>query len=293
MKSIISFLSSALFDTGRYRVIDASQRNAILNELSFSATGCVDESCQLEIGKLLSAEMIVVGDIGFLGGRYILTAKLLETETSDTVKTAKGIYTDLGNLIDGMYQFANDLAGIEQTGDSPAVQEEEPPAEEVTPETIPENILETPKEKPFFSSLNSRKIAGLSLMAGGAAAAALGGFFITDFISYYNNEYTDALDAYDSGAESYPYGTTAWDALSLEERTVYFDTLADALTSAAEDKNKKLILSAAVTGGGILLLGTGLILFLLPEKPAAGNEAVSLLFEPGITQTSFGLSLSY
>ena len=57
MRSIISFLSAALFDTGEVTVIDASQRDTILAELSFSASGCSDESCQLEIGKLLSAEI--------------------------------------------------------------------------------------------------------------------------------------------------------------------------------------------------------------------------------------------
>ena len=88
MQSIVSFLSASLFGTRLYTVIDSSQRDAILKELEFSSADCTDEACQLEIGKLLSAELIVIGDIGKVGSRYMLTAKVLETETSRTVSTA-------------------------------------------------------------------------------------------------------------------------------------------------------------------------------------------------------------
>jgi len=43
MKSIISFLSASLFETNRFRVIDTTQRETILKELEFSASGCTDE----------------------------------------------------------------------------------------------------------------------------------------------------------------------------------------------------------------------------------------------------------
>ena len=69
MRSIISLLTSALSQSGQYRVIDVSQRETILKELEFSASDCTDEACQLEIGRLLSAEMIGVGNLGKVGSR--------------------------------------------------------------------------------------------------------------------------------------------------------------------------------------------------------------------------------
>ena len=57
---IISLLSSALFKTDVYTVIDVSQRQTILEELNFPMSGCTGESYLLEVGKLLSAEAIVV-----------------------------------------------------------------------------------------------------------------------------------------------------------------------------------------------------------------------------------------
>ena len=38
--------------------IEVSQRDNILKEMEFSLSGCSDESCMLEVGKMLSAESI-------------------------------------------------------------------------------------------------------------------------------------------------------------------------------------------------------------------------------------------
>ena len=120
MKSIISLLSSALFQTGEFTVIDVSERERLLQELEFSMSDCTDESCLLEVGRMLSAEGIVVGNLGKVGNRYILSTKLLETETAKTLSTADGFYDDLDILVDDIYLLANKLAGIEGEGASAA-----------------------------------------------------------------------------------------------------------------------------------------------------------------------------
>jgi branched-chain amino acid transport system substrate-binding protein len=111
MRSIISLLSSALFKTGRFRVIDVTQRDTLLQELEFSMSGCTDESCQLKIGKMLSAEQIIVGDIAKVGSRYMLSSKMLQTETAGTLASADGIYPTMDALVDDLYTIASTLAG--------------------------------------------------------------------------------------------------------------------------------------------------------------------------------------
>jgi len=299
MKSITSFLSAALFDTGMYQVIDASQRNAILSELSFSASGCVDESCQLEIGKMLSAEMIVVGDIGLLGGRYLMTAKLIETETSNTINTAKGIYTDLGELIDGMYDLAESLAGVTvpasvvvEEPEEPAVPEKDPEAESVIveeSEPAPDILDEPEREK---MSMSGRRIAGLACLAGGALTSAVGGYLIVDAYSYYTGDLLTAQDAYDNIATDYEGD---WSALSYAERTTLSTNAYDAWVDATATKNSKLFLSAGVTGAGLVLLGVGAFLFLSPEKTEISGDVADLSFyvRPGLGYTSFEGRLSF
>ncbi|HAK46376.1 MAG TPA: hypothetical protein DCO79_10730 [Spirochaeta sp.] len=73
MYLFVDFVSSHIVSTGNYRVIDRSQRQTILNEIQFSYEGCSDETCQLEIGRLLSAKLIVIGSLGKLGEQYLST----------------------------------------------------------------------------------------------------------------------------------------------------------------------------------------------------------------------------
>jgi len=112
MRSIISLLSSALFKTGRFRVIDVAQRDTLLKELEFSVSQCLEESCQLRIGRLLSAQQIVVGDIARVGSRFMMSARILQTETAATVASADGIYQTMDTLVDDLYRVASTLAGI-------------------------------------------------------------------------------------------------------------------------------------------------------------------------------------
>ena len=297
MISITSFLAAALFDTGKYRVIDASQRNAILEELSFSASGCVDESCQLEIGKLLSAEMIVVGNIGLLGDRYMLSAKILETETSDTVSIAKGIYADLNELVDKMPQFASELAGAEYAEEA---EEEEPPPEvgpvvEEEPQEVPETVLQPAdtEKASTGSSRRIRKIAGLSCMAGGVLVSALGGYLVVDAVGFYQNDLAQAEDLYAApGSETYPGD---WSTATQEERDAYFDELYNDLANKSDESNGKFLTAAGIAAGGLVLLGTGIFLYFFPGKveTSANSTEVSLNVLPGIRRTSFNIQLSF
>jgi sulfatase modifying factor 1 len=110
MKSIISLLSNTLFKTGKYTVIDVAQREATLKEIEFSMSGCVEETCQLEIGKQLSAELIVVGSIDQVGTRLIFASKALETQSARTVSVADGVYGDLDELVRNIGKLGSELA---------------------------------------------------------------------------------------------------------------------------------------------------------------------------------------
>ena len=110
MKSIINVLSSGLFQSGLFTVIDVAQRESVLKELEFSMSGCTDDSCMLEVGKMLSAELIVGGSMSRLGSKIVLSAKIIETETSKTVSSADGIYDDMDHLLGSIYGFRDLLS---------------------------------------------------------------------------------------------------------------------------------------------------------------------------------------
>jgi hypothetical protein len=107
---LVELLTSALFETGRFRIIEKSQRENILNETEFSLSDCVDEQCQIEVGKLLAADFIVVGSIGRVSNRYVLGTKMLQVANGETVSSAYEIYRTMDEAVDNCLGIAKALA---------------------------------------------------------------------------------------------------------------------------------------------------------------------------------------
>lgn len=55
------YLISAFVETNRFRVIQKADRNLILSEQEYTLSDTSDELSQIEVGKLLSANQIVIG----------------------------------------------------------------------------------------------------------------------------------------------------------------------------------------------------------------------------------------
>ena len=83
----------------KYNVVDRIQRETILSEIKFSLTGVSDEEYQLELGELLSVNLIVVGSIGKVGNQYILNIKLVDVKTGATINAFSKKTSSLDYLI--------------------------------------------------------------------------------------------------------------------------------------------------------------------------------------------------
>jgi len=236
MRGIISLLTSGLFKTDKYTVIDVSERDAVMNEIEFSLSGCSDEQCQIELGKMLSAEFIVIGTIDPVGSRLIVSMKMIETSTSRTVNTADGIYGDLDELIDDLYNLAGRLAGVET-----AEPESEPEldAEELVKEAVPESVREPEKapRKPF----PVMKVINFSGIGVGAVAACLGGYLIYDAFNFLNTEVEDSFNAYDE--------------LPLDTEQSIIDSAYDLYLTDFDEFKTNLIVAGCVAGGGLIISG--------------------------------------
>jgi tetratricopeptide (TPR) repeat protein len=108
-KLILDLLTSALVGTRRFRVLDRSQQEAVLREIEFSLSDCADEKCQIEAGRLLAADQIVVGSLGRVGQRYVISAKLLEVQSGEVLGSAYQVYRSLEELVDGCPEIADSL----------------------------------------------------------------------------------------------------------------------------------------------------------------------------------------
>lgn len=274
MRSIISLLSSSLFKTDFFTVIDVSQRETVLKELQFSLSGCSDESCMLEIGKLLSAEAIVIGSIGRVGSKYVFSAKMLETETAKTLSTADGIYADLDALLENINSVALDLSkpyGKAGAAPSVAATKEKPPR--VKPEREPR-----PPKAPVEPG--AYRVPAWATLAGGAASAGVGTYFLVVSLPLIRN-YQEAKDAYASADLSMDV-TALWNA--------YEEARAAAVEGNA---NRNFILGLSLAGTGLVLGTVSVLLFTLPgsratpAEPESPSVSAFLLPLPGAAVLSF------
>jgi hypothetical protein len=251
-------------------VIDVTQRENILKEIEFSATGCSDESCQLKIGKLLAAEMIVVGNIGTVGKKYVMSTKLLETESGKTLATADGIYASLDEILDDFSNLSAKLAGttpVETPKAAATAEKKEPEKKEPTKATV----AKAPKAPAAPAS--GKKIGGIASLVVGIACLGTGGYFLFDGLV---NEAAWKNEAWDA----YMAASTNFDALYAE----YVDAVAAYRQSTW--------LGIGLTTGGLGLSALGTVL-LLPPKTAAPSPKVSILPGPRPGTTLLSLSIAY
>jgi hypothetical protein len=263
MKSIVSLLSSSLFQTRKYTVIDTAERDTLMKEIEFSSQECTDEACQIKLGKLLSAEYIVVGNLNKVGTRFILTVKMLETGTSRTVSTADGKYATLDELVDDLDPLAKRIAGMPEEKPSAAAPKPATPAVPVQP------------AKP----LSVKSIASLAGIVAGVAVGGVGGYFLYEAFTYLSGPVETAFKAYDD------LPTTA----SQSE----FDSKYGTYTSEYQAYQSKLITGALVAGGGVALLAGSIVFLALPEDGGKSAQVAAVSFVPRPGRITLSLRVSW
>lgn len=76
--TVSDLLRTEIFRTGRFVVVERAEMERILQEQSFQMSGCVETACVVEAGRLLGAEKMVVGSVGRLGMRYVVSARVVD-----------------------------------------------------------------------------------------------------------------------------------------------------------------------------------------------------------------------
>jgi len=158
--SLTDYLGTKLGETGRYRIIPRDEIRARLTaEKKKSFKECVDQSCQIEIGRELAAQLTVNSSISRVGSRCIITAAMFDLQKAATSRTAsaKG-KCQADDLVVAVEQIAAKLLG--QT----AVVEKAPPPKKPAPSLPPPLPPPVVKKKKTKSKLT----AGLlSILPGG------------------------------------------------------------------------------------------------------------------------------
>ncbi len=79
-KVVSNMLRSDLINLGNFTVVERSQMDKILKEQGFQQTGCTDQECAVELGRLMSTKKILIGEISPLGNEIIISVRIVDVE---------------------------------------------------------------------------------------------------------------------------------------------------------------------------------------------------------------------
>lgn len=114
--TVSDILRSELFKIKLFTILERNEMNQILKEQGFQQSGLTKMNYAVKIGKLLSANRLLVGTVNKLGNAYIIDARIIDVEKgvvrySDYVKVESESELDTGckifaqKLSDKMNQY--------------------------------------------------------------------------------------------------------------------------------------------------------------------------------------------
>jgi hypothetical protein len=92
--TLTDVLRTELLNTGKYKVMERTQMEAILKEQGFQQSGaCTDQQCMIEMGQLLGAELLVAGSVGKVGKAFSINVRVISIKTSEILSNVSQAYT--------------------------------------------------------------------------------------------------------------------------------------------------------------------------------------------------------
>ena len=82
---VAGFLRTELVNTRLYKVMDRSNMDTVLSEQKFQNSGCTEQECAVEIGKLLNVRRMFVGSLSKLLDNYYITVNVVDVGTGEIV----------------------------------------------------------------------------------------------------------------------------------------------------------------------------------------------------------------
>jgi len=106
LRACYNQLEESLIESNRFTVIDKSQRDEILDEQEFQNSGMCDDACAVEIGQLVGAEFLMLGEVIGFGDLYQVNIKIINIEKGDVAeKVTSQIEGGMSDLLNGMDTF--------------------------------------------------------------------------------------------------------------------------------------------------------------------------------------------
>ena len=111
VRTLTERLQGELVKIGGYTVVERKKIEKVIQEQKFQMSGLIDEKYLIDIGKMLGAELIVLGNVGKVGNIYTVSARIVNSKTAEILRSANyDTGTSISNLLTvGMANIAHKL----------------------------------------------------------------------------------------------------------------------------------------------------------------------------------------
>jgi hypothetical protein len=116
--AVREIISSTFVNTGKYTIVERSLLDKVMKEQAFSNTDMVDESQATELGRLAGANKVVLSVVTLVGGRNMLSVKVIDVQTA-TVDQQKTRIVSSNDLLDAVEPLTLELMGEEVPATAP------------------------------------------------------------------------------------------------------------------------------------------------------------------------------
>ncbi|MBP7341244.1 MAG: hemopexin repeat-containing protein [Smithellaceae bacterium] len=127
-KAVAEIIRTELVDAKKFRVVERSQINKALTEQRFQQSGVIDEKSATAIGKLLGADLIVIGSVVKIGSSYTINSRMIDVGTGEATLGKNVTGNDLHQLAGMSRTLLGKLFGEPETRAASRTSPPPPPA---------------------------------------------------------------------------------------------------------------------------------------------------------------------
>jgi hypothetical protein len=101
---------TSLIESGRFTVIEKNDRDEVLEEQKIQSSGICDTDCIVDVGQMLGADYLVMGEIISLSGLYQINIKVISVESGSVVEKVTGeVEGEDRDLLSAMDRASGDI----------------------------------------------------------------------------------------------------------------------------------------------------------------------------------------
>ncbi len=112
-KAVSEIMRTALVRNQKFKVVERAQINKALTEQKFQKSGMIDDKSAVEIGKVLGADLIIVGSVVKIGNAYTINSRMIDVKTGEAKLGRNVTGTDLNLLTSMSHELVETLFALE------------------------------------------------------------------------------------------------------------------------------------------------------------------------------------